>query len=96
MIEQQITSSITSGIIKTFTNFIADNNGLFILLLLLFVLIWLLLREVKTWYWKVNKIVSLLEGIELSVRKLSENNTGNINSKRDGNNGGDKPETLTD
>ncbi len=39
--------------------------GIFFILLMLFVLV----REVLTWYWKLNKIVDLLEKIELNTRK---------------------------
>lgn len=43
----------------------------------LVVLIFLILREVFCWYWKINKIVNLLEKIEKNTKqsKLSEQKT---------------------
>lgn len=34
-----------------------------------FVLFFLLIREIVTWYWKINRIVNLLEKIEENTRK---------------------------
>jgi len=33
------------------------------------VLVFLLIREILTWYWKINKVVSLLEDIKRNTRK---------------------------
>lgn len=37
------------------------------------IFIFLLLREIFTWYWKINKIISLLEKIEKNTRSEIEN-----------------------
>jgi hypothetical protein len=41
--------------------------------LIIGILIFLVFREVVTWYWKINKIVSLLEQIEENTRKPDDN-----------------------
>jgi hypothetical protein len=43
-----------------------ENN---LLALLLCILFFLLIRELVTWYWKINRIVNLLERIEKNTRK---------------------------
>jgi hypothetical protein len=39
-----------------------------------FILIALGIREIILWYWKINKIVSLLESIKENTSKISESN----------------------
>ena len=34
-------------------------------------IVFLILRELMCWYWKINRIVSLLEGIQASLSKLN-------------------------
>jgi hypothetical protein len=41
---------------------------------LLIAIIILLIREIVTWYWKINRIVSLLEKIERNTRRDSISN----------------------
>lgn len=43
--------------------------GSFVLWVCVAVLVFLVLREVFTWYWKINKIVDLLEKIEKNTRQ---------------------------
>ena len=35
-------------------------------------IVFLILREVMCWYWKVNTIISLLEGIQASLHNLGQ------------------------
>jgi len=44
---------------------IVESKGLIILLLIIaWLAIWLLVREIRTWYWKINEILVLLKKIE--------------------------------
>lgn len=36
-------------------------------------LIFIIIREITTWYWKINKIVRVLENIENTLEDLREN-----------------------
>lgn len=47
-----------------------NNNGFIVIMLIIFaILIWIALREIMTWYWKINRIVDLLEKIEGHLRR---------------------------
>jgi len=65
-------------LLKEFKNFINSNLLEIIIFFLALFIIWLLIREFLTWYWKINKIVSILEKIEISVdflaNKADQNN----------------------
>lgn len=50
-----------------------SNPIIIILVFLALILVWLLIRELLTWYWKINKIVSILEKIEAGVDFLATN-----------------------
>lgn len=51
-------------LIETVTD-IVESKGLIILLLIIaWLAIWLLVREIRTWYWKINEILVLLKKIE--------------------------------
>lgn len=70
----------------SFTNqfigqFIKQNSLVIVLILLVLIVIWLLIRELRTWYWKVNKIVNLLEKIEIGVDFLAANADQNNEKK---------------
>lgn len=41
----------------------------FLPVIIFFIVIFLMFREVMTWYWKINKIVELLERIDRNIRK---------------------------
>jgi hypothetical protein len=51
-------------------NFLSLNSGLNILLVLVFgFFVFVAIRELLTWYWKINRIETLLERIERNTRK---------------------------
>jgi len=68
--------NILDLLLKTLKDFI-NSDLLAIILVVLFLLfliiVWLLIRELLTWYWKINKIVSILEKIEVGVDFLAAN-----------------------
>lgn len=70
--------NILDLLIKALKDFINSNLLEIILLFLFLIIVWLLIRELLTWYWKINKIVSILEKIEVSVdflaNKADQNN----------------------
>lgn len=70
---------LTSYFISPFANVL---NSSWFLYLCATVLFFLLFREIVTWYWKINKIVDLLEKIEKNTRK--ENVNSNIEQIRKG------------
>ena len=43
--------------------------GIFLIGLLIFLVVFLIIRELLCWYWKLNHIVGLLEDIKLSLEK---------------------------
>ena len=66
--------SEASGLINSIL-LVAKANGLFwpvvIVCSAFFAfLLWLVLREARLWYWKVNKQVGALENIDLKLRKI--------------------------
>jgi len=65
-------------LIKMITELIKNNGLLIILLFVVWLLIWLLIREVKTWYWKINDIITLLKKIEKNTDL-----TLNVNNSKD-------------
>ena len=47
-----------------------NGNGFIVIMSIFFaIVIWIGLREVMTWYWKINRIVDLLEKIEKNTRR---------------------------
>ena len=44
-----------------------DFIGAMLLTVFVSLIVFLILRELMCWYWKINKIVSLLEGIQASL-----------------------------
>lgn len=50
-------------------NFLGINSGNFILILLGVIIFFFLIREILTWYWKINKVIRILERIERNTRK---------------------------
>lgn len=71
-------SSLFEKILGDFILLIRDliSSNLFgiIMIILGVFIIWLAIREVKTWYWKINKVVSLLEDIRENVRNIANVN----------------------
>ena len=55
--------------------------------LAIILVIWLVLREARTWYWKINDIVSLLQNINDNLIIVIENDiiSGNIIEKKERN-----------
>ena len=51
--------------------------------LLIAFIVFLILRKFICWYWKVNRIVSLLEGIQASLYKLNQNLSTSLQHKDD-------------
>lgn len=49
---------------NSISDFVSNNLVIVAFSLLLLFLIFLLMREFLTWYWKINKIVNLLEDIK--------------------------------
>jgi len=68
---------VQSLFIKSLVEFTKSNSLVIIEVVLVFVvirvLIWLLVREFKIWYWKIDKIVNLLEKIETGVDFMATN-----------------------
>jgi len=50
---------------------IKSNISTILIVILILFIIWLLVREIKTWYWKINDIVSLLKRIDDNTRFLA-------------------------
>lgn len=48
--------------------FLIDNSGMILLTIGGFMIVVILVRETLTWYWKINKVVELLEKIEENTR----------------------------
>ncbi len=46
-----------------------EEIGFFLVYLLVILVIFLLIREVLCWYWKINKVVSLLEDILITLEE---------------------------
>lgn len=44
--------------------------GYFLALLILIIIIFLIIREALTWYWKTNKMIILLQRIELTLESI--------------------------
>lgn len=55
---------------KMLGDFITTNLFNIIIAFLFLILIWLLIRDARTWYWKTTKIVSLLEDIKEDIHSL--------------------------
>ena len=65
--------NILDLLLKALQDFITSNLLAIILVFLFLIIVWLLIRELLTWYWKINKIVSILEKIEVGVDFLATN-----------------------
>lgn len=52
-----------------------------LIVLAIAVLVFFVLREVFTWYWKINRIVNLLEQIEGNTRPSKANDTPTKDTK---------------
>ena len=48
-----------------------ETVGLILIGILVWIVIWFIAREVMCWYWKVNKIISLLESIDQRLTRLT-------------------------
>lgn len=48
----------------------AHMDAAFILSIAMVVVVFLVLREVWCWYWKINRMVALLESIDESLKQL--------------------------
>jgi hypothetical protein len=46
--------------------------GFILLILVIVLVVFLICREVFTWYWKQTEIVNLLKGIDYKLEKLSQ------------------------
>lgn len=49
-----------------------DTLLIIIVAILLIVVLFLIFREIVTWYWKINRIVRSLENIETDVKFLAD------------------------
>ena len=68
-------SEITGYIDEILKN--PENSGVlwsafFVCFIILLLLIWLLLRGIRLWYWKVNTQVTALKNIDIKLQKLEE------------------------
>ena len=61
----------TNNLQKPLENYFWTNINDIIMIFLVLVILWLLLREVRNWYWKHNKMVSLLREIRDEIHHLS-------------------------
>lgn len=66
-------------LMETVTDFVESKWLLILLLAIAWLMIWLLIREIKTWYWKINDILVLLKKIE---ENTNQNNNIIIESKQ--------------
>jgi hypothetical protein len=64
-----IGSAVGNAIVLALGDFIYNNLLYIAYFLILIIFLFLALREVAAWYWKINKIVALLEKIEVNTRK---------------------------
>ena len=46
--------------------------GLLVFLVLLYVIIWFITRELRCWYWKINRQISILESIDNRLASLQQ------------------------
>ena len=65
--------SIQDILLKTLQDFMTSNLLMIVLFFLTIIIIFLLIRELLTWYWKIDKIVNILERIEIGVDFLATN-----------------------
>lgn len=65
--------SIQDILLKTLQDFMTSNLLMIVLFFLAIIIIFLLIRELLTWYWKIDKIVNILERIEIGVDFLATN-----------------------
>ena len=63
---------IGQAVADSIGNFIASNLPVIFLSLATLALFILIIRELVTWYWKINNILSLLEKIEKNTRPKDE------------------------
>lgn len=69
--ETLFSGEVLSKILMETVTDIIESKGLIILLLIIaWLIIWLLVREIKTWYWKINEILVLLKKIEENTRPI--------------------------
>ena len=54
---------------------IGNNTAFILLVIFIVIIVFFLIREILLWYWKVNKIVGLLEKIEQNTRPRASNTT---------------------
>ena len=59
--------------LNQFINFFNANLGLFVAFAIAFV-IFLILRELMCWYWKINEMISLLQEIKNSLSIIAAGN----------------------
>ena len=76
--------NILDLLLKALQDFITSNLLAIILVVLFLIIVWLLIRELLTWYWKINKIVSILEKIEVGVDFLATNADQNSKDQEKG------------
>ncbi len=76
-----LTVNFMDLLLKSIKDFINSNLLEVILFFLVLIIVWLLIREFLTWYWKINKIVKILEKIEVGVDSLVTNADKNNNSE---------------
>ncbi len=76
--------NILDLLLKALQDFITSNLLAIILVVLFLIIVWLLIRELLTWYWKINKIVSILEKIEVGVDFLATNADQNSKGQEKG------------
>lgn len=73
------TTNLTNSINHALGDFFIRFFWIGVIALGIGIIVWLLLREVKCWYFKINKIVSLLEDIKINT--TPKEGVGMVNSK---------------
>lgn len=53
-----------------------NSPGMAVLAIIIAVVIFLVLREIFCWYWKINRLVELLESIDANLRGRDANAPG--------------------
>jgi hypothetical protein len=63
-------------------NIMGDAIAVFLVILFIGFIIFLILREIMCWYWKINQILTVLESIDskLSANRLSASSQGSANT----------------
>lgn len=63
--------------------FITGNGGIIGIALLIGLIILIISRQILTWFWKINEIISLLDEIAQTLQEIKENNIEAVKRKID-------------